>query len=734
MINKIVKRDGSSVEFDVEKLNKWSEWGASTCGVDWTSVVFEAVRSLHEECSTVDLHKTLINTCVSRKDPKYADMAARLLVGDIYKEVYGDFSVPHLRDFYKEMVELGYWDDMNYSDEKLDYLDTVIDHTIDITYKYATLKQYVDKYCLKAHGKLLETPQMTFIGIAMSNMRNDSIEDVVMLYTQLKNLSINLPTPTLNLERTPSKTSPSCCTISGGDGVGSIGAATQIAYDFTARSSGIGIELQTRAPKDPVKNGKILHGGKHSYFKHIDTAVKANKQEIRGGSATVTIHCLDPEIDKLLTMKQVRTEATYRIDTLDYSFAVNNLFLRKVAKDEEWNTISPLYAQDLWDASYSGDSVLFEELYNKYKDHKKVVKKKARDIFVAWVKSRGDNGRVYITFLDNLNSHTPFKDPIRLSNLCQEVGLPTTSFNDVFELQDTKSKGEIGLCSLAATVVSRVDSDEEYEKLAYITAKTIDNTIEGMVYPYKQLELSGKARRSIGVGMTDLATLLAKEGLTYSSQEGRTRIHEIAERHSYYLHKASIQLAKERGACSWWKRTKYAEGWLPIDSYSKAVDEYHNASLKYDWEGLRKDMLKYGVRFSVLEAIAPNESSSVLTNTCNSIYPVRSKDIFKSSTKGMVYFYAEDWDNRYYEKAFDIDELDMVKFYSIIQKFTGQSISSDFYTKLTGEDTKLSVKNMLKRVLLAVKLGMKTMYYENFMTDKEEELVIDEGDCEGCKL
>ena len=734
MINKIIKRDGEVVDFDVEKLNKWSEWGASTCGVDWTSIVFEAVRGLHEECSTVDLHKTLINVCVSRKDPKYADMAARLLVGDIYKEVYGDFSVPSLKDFYKEMVELGYWDEMGYEDEALDFLDSIIDHTVDITYKYATLKQYVDKYCLKANGKLLETPQMTFMGIAMSNMRNDSLEDVVSLYNELKKLNSNLPTPTLNLERTPSKTSPSCCVISGGDTVASIGAATQIAYDFTARSSGIGIELRTRAPKDPVKGGKIEHGGKHSYFKHIDTAVKSNRQAIRGGSATVTIHCLDPEIDKLLTMKQVRTEATYRIDTMDYSFAVNNLFLRKVAKDEDWYTISPYYANDLWEASYSGNPELFEEMYNRYSSHKKAVKKKARDIFVTWVRSRGDNGRVYMTFLDNVNGHTPFQDPIKLSNLCQEITLPTNHYKDVFDLMNPDSEGEIGLCSLAAIVVSRIQSDEEYENLAYITAKTIDNTIEGMVYPYKQLEVSGKARRSIGVGMTDLATLLAKEGLLYSSQEGRTRIHEIAERHSYYLHKASVRLAKERGACAWWTRTKYAQGWLPIDSYSKAVDEHHDASLKYDWERLRKDMLKYGMRFSVLEAIAPNESSSVLTNTTNSIYPVRSKDIFKSSTKGMVYFYCEDWDKLTYEKAYDIDELDMVKFYSIVQKFTGQSISADFYTRLTGDDTKLSVKNMLKRVLLSVKLGMKTFYYENFLTSEEVEVVLSQSDCEDCKL
>lgn len=732
MINKIVKRDGSVVDFDVEKLNKWVEWGSKNCGVDWTSIVFESVRSLHEECSTVDLHKSLINTCISKRDAGYADMAARLLVGDIYKEVYGDFSIPSLKDFYHEMVELGYWDDLHYNDEDLEYLDTVIDHTADITYKYATLKQYVDKYSLKANDKLLESPQMTFMGIAMSNMRKGTLEDVVMLYEALKTLNSNLPTPTLTLERTPHRNSPSCCVISGGDTVDSIEAANSVAYKFTAKSSGIGIELRTRAPKDPVKGGKISHGGKHSYYKLIDAAVKANRQAIRGGSATVTFHCLDPEIDNLLTMKQVRTEATYRIDTMDYSFAVNNLFLRKVATDDVWSTISPYYANDLWEASYSGNQVLFEDMYNKYKDHPKAVVKKARDIFVAWVESRGDNGRVYLSFLDNINGHTPFKDKIYLSNLCQEVMLPTAPYNEVFDLQDVTSEGEVGLCSLAAIVVSRIKSDEEYEKLAYITAKTIDNTIEDSIYPYKQVEHTAKSRRSIGVGMTDLATLLAKEGLNYSSVEGRTRVHEVAERHSYYLHKASVQLAKERGKCEWFHKTKYSEGWLPIDSYSKAVDEHHGASLKYDWESLRKDIMEYGMRFSVLEAFMPNESSSVLTNTCNSVYPVRSEDIFKSSTKGMIYFHVEGGYD--FEKAYEIDQLDMVKFYSIIQKFTGQGISADFYTKLDGASTKLSIKSMLKRVLLSAKLGMKTYYYENFKTSEDVEVEVASSDCESCKL
>lgn len=734
MIKTIIKRSGTESDFDPEKLNKWGEWSSKDCGVNWSSVVFDAIKSLHDKCTTKDLQQSLINACIAKKTDGYTHMAANLLVGDIYKEVFGGVDAPSLKEFYKNMVTGGFWRDMGYSDSDLDYLNSKIDHSKDFTYSYATLKQFSDKYGISINDKLIETPQMCFMGIAMSNMQNDTLDDVVSAYQAVSSLKNNLPTPTVSLERTPQLPAPSCCVISGGDSVESIGAANHVAYTMTAKSAGIGIELRTRAPKDPVKGGKISHAGKHGYYSLIDKSVKANKQIVRGGSATVTFHALDPEIEELLTMKQIRTDQTYRIDTMDFSFAVNNLFLRKVAKNEQWMTISPYYANDLWDASYCGDEAKFESLYEMYLGHPKAVMKNARDIFVAWCVARGDSGRVYLTLLDNVNKHTPFKDKIMLSNLCQEVLLPTSPYKGMEDLFDKEGQGETALCNLAAIVVSRIKDDEEYESIAYTTCKIVDNTIEGGVYPFARIERSAKARRSVGIGITDLATLMAEEGLLFSSREGRTRMHEIAERHSYFLHKASVRLAKERGKCDWFHKTKYSDGWLPIDSYSKSVDEHHDTSLKYDWESLREEIKERGMRFSVLEAFMPAESSSVLTNTTNGIYPVRANSITKNSQKGNVYFRVKDGDTLHYEKGADINHLDMVKFYAIFQKFCGQSISADFTTKLDGNEAKISVKDLLQRVILCSKLGVKTMYYEIFKTGSEEKKVEDQGDCESCKL
>lgn len=293
--------------------------------------------------------------------------------------------------------------------------------------------------------------------------------------------------------------------------------------------------------------------------------------------------------------------------------------------------------------------------------------------------------------------------------------------------------GEVALCNLGSIVVSNIEDDVDYERTAYILCKLTDNTIEKGVYPFPQIEYTAKNRRSIGIGMTDLAHLLAKFDIKYDTPEGRNFIHRVAERHSFYLHKASVTLAKERGKCGWYDRTKYVDGWLPIDTYAKAVDEHHTAQLKYDWESLRKDVRQIGVRFSVLEAFMPTESSSLLTNSCNGVYPIREKEIYKKSRKGSVYFRAPNMDELTYQNAFNIDQMDMVKVYAIIQKFTGQGISADFYTKLDGE-SRTSTMAMAKRVLLAHKLGMCTFYYENFKTGEQVKEESEEDACESCKL
>lgn len=887
MVKFVKKRNGSIEKFDPTKLNQWAEWAANK-NVGWSDVLLEAIRSLPETAKSEDIQTALINSCVNRG---YSQMAARLLLGQIFKEAYGGFNIPSFKSFYKNAVTMGYWGDFGYSDEELDYIDSFIDHPKDFEYEYCTVRQFYDKYAVSAHGVCLESPQMALMATAVSNTRHEPDRHIraVAAYKELSKLKINLPTPSLAGQRTPVSGSPSCCVITGGDSVDSIEAAVHVAYKMTAMGSGIGAELSTRSKKDPVKGGTIEHMGKDSYYRYLDRAVKANKQHTRGGSATVTFHVHDPEIDMLLRYKSQRILESQRIDTMDYSLAVTKLFMKKAATDGMWMLVSNFFAPKLYDLSYRTNEEEYEQEYNRVLQDDSVKKTmvKAREILNLFWTQRSDVGRIYRTNLTNINKHTPFKDPIRLSNLCvapetlvltrdgefeisslvdkkvevwngqewsetvirktgenqklikvvlengrylectpyhkfyicdetetlismvraadlcrgmklinngledegtffvravvdeyrtddtycftepkrgmgtfngiltgncQEIALPTSELKDTESLYKAplgSEDGEIALCFLASIVAGRVEQDElgninynEYLNTAYQAAKFTDNTIDLCSYPFKAMEYTAKNRRSIGIGLTDVAHYMAKNGFKYDTIEGRNALHRLAELHSYALHKASVSLAKERGKCGWFDRTKYSDEkpWLPVDTYEKEVDKWHTQELLCDWEGLRKEIKEYGVRFSVHEAFMPVESSSLFSGSTNGLYLVRETKLFKKSPKGTVYFEAPGADKYEYQNAYDIHPKDLAIVYAIFQKFCGQSISADFYQDLSG-GKEASMADFYELDFFCHKLGIKTYYYLNTLTkprkkDQVKAVVVtaeDEG-CDSCTL
>lgn len=752
MVKFVKKRNGSIEKFDPTKLNQWAEWAANK-NVGWSDVLLEAIRSLPETAKSEDIQTALINSCVNRG---YSQMAARLLLGQIFKEAYGGFNIPSFKSFYKNAVTMGYWGDFGYSDEELDYVDSFIDHPKDFEYEYCTVRQFYDKYAVSAHGVCLESPQMALMATAVGNTRHEPDRHIraVAAYKELSNLKINLPTPSLAGQRTPVSGSPSCCVITGGDSVDSIEAAVHVAYKMTAMGSGIGAELSTRSKKDPVKGGTIEHMGKDSYYRYLDRAVKANKQHTRGGSATVTFHVHDPEIDMLLRYKSQRILESQRIDTMDYSLAVTKLFMKKAATDDMWMLVSNFFAPDLYNLSYRTNEEEYEEEYNRVLEDTSVKKTmvKAREILNLFWTQRSDVGRIYRTNLTNINKHTPFKEVILLSNLCQETALVTSALKDtesLYKIPNGTEDGEIALCFLASIVAGRVEQDElgninydEYLNTAYQAAKFTDNTIDLCSYPFKAMEYTAKNRRSIGIGLTDVAHYMAKNGLKYDTIDGRNALHRLAELHSYALHKASVRLAKERGKCGWFDRTKYSDEkpWLPIDTYEKEVDKWHTQELLCDWEGLRKEIKEYGVRFSVHEAFMPVESSSLFSGSTNGLYPVRETKLFKKSPKGTVYFEAPGADKYDYQNAYDIHPKDLAIVYAIFQKFCGQSISADFYQDLSG-GKEASMADFYELDFFCHKLGIKTYYYLNTLTkprkkDQVKAVVVtaeDEG-CDSCTL
>lgn len=726
MITQVIKSDGSEVVFDPERLNKAAIFGDDGNG-NWSHIALDAYKRLYDGCTTKEVNQAIIDACISRKDEAHARMAGRVLVGQIYKEAFGGFTkIPSLPNFYHRMVDSGYWEDMKYTGLELTALEAVIDHSKDLSYGYAVLKQFRDKYGIKdaVNDILFESPQMMFMGMAMAVMKNmpkdRRIKDVTKLYTYLSDLKINAPTPYLNGLRTGKTGYASCCVIKADDTAKSIGVAREVAYTMTVNQAGIGYYLASRSIGDGVRGNTIKHMGKLPYYRGIDAGVKENRQQSRGGSATVSFLALDPQIDELIRLRNPMTVTSKRINTMDYAVGINKSFVNRVAKNLDWMLVSYKDAPQLHDGMFTMTMEEFDSEVDKIAKDASIPKTwiKARDLAIEIITQRTETGRLYVYWTDEMNRHTPFKEIIYSSNLCCEISLPTKGYSDMRNLFKYDAEdGEVALCFLASLVAGRV-KQEEYEDVAYYTVLMIDNVMDIMTYPYENMESTVKKRRSIGVGITNVAHYIATHRVPYGSPESKQLVHDLAELHSYSLHKASLRLAKERGVCEWIGKTKYPSGWLPIDTYNKAIDSVvKDPTLKQDWESLRKEIVDFGgIRNSVLEAYMPNESSSLATNTTNGIYPVRDHVIFKKSPQGQVLFIVPDYEKLkdYYTSAWDTPTNDLIDIYALFQKFTGQTISADLYLDYTKQkDGKISMKEQLGYLIKATKVGMKTWYYLN---------------------
>lgn len=752
MITHIKKRNGEVVEFDAEKLTHWAKW-ASVVGVDWFAIVGDAYKRCPDNCTTQDLHNAMIQACADHEDTPHMMMAGRLLIGDVYKQAFGGHEkIPTVKEMYKNMVALGFWEEMGYTDDELDIAQSFIMHDRDLNSIHSVVHQIATKYSVSdvETGRVLESPQFTWmrmaLGICKNERKDQRIAYVHYHYMDLALGDTNAPTPNIRNLGTPKRNYASCCVFKSGDDIESLGAGDHIAYIMTGASAGIGGFLETRSKGDGVRNNTIKHGGKFSYHKNIESNVHANLQGGRGGAATMHIKCLDPEIMTLLRLRHPTTPAKNKIGGIDYSFGYHPYLAEKAAKNERWMLVSYKDAPELYEAMHKGDDS-FYKAYDDYeagKGKRKYVK--ARKLALEFLRMQEETGRMYEHNTYEMNRHTPFKDVIWSSNLCQEIGLPTREFASVVELyqdvgligEENMSKGEIGLCNLAAIKADVILTDK-MKDVAYRTLKMVDNVIDIMDYPFPHLAYTAKARRSVGIGITDLAHDMAIKGIRYDTAEGKAYLHRMAEAHSFWLHVASMELAKERGKCDWFHKTKYADGWLPIDTYHKGVDEITDQPLLLDWEWLRGEIAKYGLRNSVLEAFMPVESSSVAGNTTNALYPIRDLSVVKKNGTNKAVFLAPDMEvlKDSYQLAWSIGRRHIIDMYAIFQKFCGQAISADLYRAFEKDKPKrISAKELLEDWFYRISRGLKTVYYSNTRAGHTlDQLVTDsEEDCESCKL
>lgn len=742
-IQTVIKRNGNIEVFSIDKLK---------CGgLDRNDIA----SSLYDKCSTTEIEELIIRKLVDTHIYENNKVASEIFLERMYMDAYGTkTNIPDFVEIYEKFVNQGLWRPMLYGYDDLVDISNFIDHSRDYNYQYASLLQYRHKYSLRDINtkRIYETPQITIIGIAMAKFEStsDSIERILQIkdYYDFMTLdmAINEPTPIMAGLRTPSDMSASCCVIDIGDSSQSIEAGIHAMSIMTENRAGIGVNLDIRSIGDSVKNGLCFHSGKFPYLKKIYASVSAVSQGSRGGGATITYKCIDPELFDLVIANLPRAKEEKRLLHLKFSIAVNSYLFKAAELDRKWALVSIKNCPELHALFYRDDMEEFENLMEKILLDDSIPKTvvDAREIFRKYIYSRRELGQHYQHDVTNALTHTPFEwrnnDIIKCSNLCHEIELPIRSFGniqDLFEdlddalISTITETGLVSLCMLGGIDIYEFYNmtEENKSRICELVLTGIDNIIDTMVYPFPNIASTNKIYRPVGIGTLNLAKLIAENELEYGSPESLKLIHEAYESFYYHLLSVSVQLAKTRGKCPIFENTRWKDGWLPIDTYSKALDEFVEPVYHYDWEKLREDVIKYGVRFSVLSAHMPTETSATFTGCNNGVYPViaREEYSFKDTNIGTQPFFFPRLSKGKYTFAYDINPMDMIKVYATIQKFTDQGISADTFS-VSNENLKMS--DLFEELNFAHKLGIKTFYYANTLTGRGTNQI----ECDSCKL
>lgn len=723
---RVTKRNGEFELLDWSKVSRVLNWACRGLDVSISQIELDSKIQMFDLIKTSDIHKMIVKAAadlISEENPDYQYAAARLAVFQIRKEAYGQFTPPKLYDHIVKMVNLEKYDPEildKYTQEEIEEIGKVVDHWRDLNFAYAGIKQIEGKYLVqdRVDNRVYESPQMMYILIAMTLFANEPketrFEHVKKFYDLVSKFKISLPTPIMGGVRTPTRQFSSCVVIETDDTLNSINASAGSVVNYIARRAGIGLGVgKIRAKGSKVRGGEIYHTGITPFIKHFQTAVKSSSQGgIRGGAATLAYPIWHLEVQDMLVLKNNRGVDDNRARHLDYSVQISKLFYQRLIKKENITLFSPSDVPGLYD-SFFADQDKFEELYTKYEQDESIRKLSvpAVELFSTLMQERASTGRIYIMNVDHANTHSSFVDPVKLSNLCQEIALPTHPLQNVND-----ENGEIALCTLSAANLGLIDSYDDFEEVCEYMVRALDNLLSYQDYLMPAAS-HAKKRRALGIGWINLAFDLARRGLKYSDGSANQHIHDLSEAFQYYLLKASVKLARERGACEWFDRTKYSKGILPIDTYKKEVDSIvPNPSLKYDWEGLREDIVKYGLRNSTLSSWMPSESSSIVSNSTNGIEPPRGPVSVKGSKDGILKQIVPDFDRLkdQYEYLWDIPEnKGYLEIVSIIQKFGDQSISANTFYDPLKYGGRVPMTQLLKDLLLAYKLGVKTLYYHN---------------------
>jgi ribonucleoside-diphosphate reductase alpha chain len=743
----VLKRNNKLEPLNIDKINRILRWAVEGINnVSLSDIAVNAKLNFVDGITTREVHTALIDSAsnlISIDTPEYQYVAGRLVNYQLRKDVWGGKHAPRLLDVIKNGIKENIYNkDIfdYYTEEEINKLGEYIDHDRDFTFTFAGIKQLCDKYLIKNRitNQLFETPQFAYMLIAIYGFKKAQHKTTIVkrFYDAISKHKINLPTPVQAGVRTNLESYASCCLIGVDDTKESITASGTAVSIATASRCGIGIDVsRIRSIGTPVKGGEIVHTGVVPFLKIYESSVKAWQQNaIRGGSATVNIQWWHAEIEDVVVLKNNAGTDDNRVRKLDYTIGMSKLFYDRVIQNKDITLFSPHEVKDLFEAWGTNR---FDDLYLSKETDTSILFKKtisARKLFSLIVKERVETGRIYILNVDTANEHSAWLDKITMSNLCTEVIHPTIPLND---FNDTE--GEIGMCILSAVNLLEIKNWNDLEKTCDLIVRFLDEIIDNQKYFNKAAENFAKKRRSLGVGITNLAALLAKNGLKYTDEQTPNFVDEWIEHLQYFLLKSSVQLAKEKGACEKYNNTKYSKGVLPIDTYKKFIDTFITRKLACDWETLRKDIKEFGLRNSTLTAFMPCESSSAVQSSTNGIEPVRSLLTYKTSKVSKLPVLAPSAKRWPYELAFKLkDNIGLLNVNAAIQKYCDMAISTNMYYNYAHyENGTLPDSKVMKEIMYAYKVGLVSLYYNNTDDgDKEQLLEADNNDCAGgaCKL
>jgi ribonucleoside-diphosphate reductase alpha chain len=733
-INVKKRKDRGTEPLNIEKIHEMVEYACEDItGVSSSQVEMKSGLQFYDGITTDEIQQILVKSAadlISLESPNYTYVASRLLLYSLRKQVISKlWDHPHFYDHVKKVVEMGLYDKEifdNYQRKDFDRMENWLNHERDYTFTYAGLRQVIDKYLVqdRSTNEIFETPQFMYMMIAATLFakypKETRMTYVKKYYDAISQFKINIPTPVMAGVRTPLRQYASCVLVDIDDTLPSIFSGDMAVGRYIAQRAGIGINAgRIRGINARIRGGEVQHTGVIPFLKKFEATVKCCTQNgVRGGSATVHFPIWHQEIEDIIVLKNNKGSEDNRVRKLDYSIQLSKLFYERFINNEDVTLFSPHEVPELYEAWGTPE---FDELYEKAERKISVKKKKinAQELFFDILKERAETGRIYIMNIDHCNTHSSFKDRVYMSNLCQEITLPTTP------IQHIDGEGEIALCILSAINVGKINKRDELEPLCDLAVRALDEIIDHQKYPINAAEVSTKARRSLGIGYIGLAHYLAKKGYKYEQKLAWRQVDKLTEAFQFYLLKASNQLAKEKGKCAYFDRTKYADGILPIDTYKKDVDELVKRDYTYDWEWLRKEIKESGLRHSTLSAQMPSESSSVVSNATNGIEPPRDYLSVKKSKKGPLKQIVPEYNKlkNFYTLLWDMKGNEgYINIVAVMQKYFDQAISGNWsYNPENYTDGQVPVSIMAQDLLTTYKLGWKTSYYQNTYDSKKDE-------------